>query len=550
MKNIKVALAQMNPTVGNYRANAEKIIKYIKEADEKGANLIVFPELALSGYPVWDLATKLRFVQDGLKELKKIITATKKCEVVVALGLIDRNKKKNEKNYNALALFQSGKLIGIHHKTLLPNYDVFLERIFFEPAEKTKLFKVLGLKLGASICEDLWDEAYEAKPLQDLKQKGAELVINISSSPFYGGVDRIRRELIKMQAKKYRFPIIYVNQVGGQDDLVFDGRSLIANAEGDIVFQAPIFEEGLFYYDMGSKQKVSVRKKSFEEEAYHALCLGVRDYCKKNNFKNVVLGLSGGIDSALTAVIAADALGPENVTGITMPSRFSSKGSWADSEKLAAALKIEFRKYPIKDKYDYMLKAFCAQQPEPQKMNMMKSHIATENLQARLRGLELMFVSNFEGYLLLTTGNKSELAVGYCTLYGDMCGGLSVLGDVYKTDVYKLARWRNKQGAVIPSVILTKPPSAELRPNQKDQDSLPDYEILDSILFDYIEKNMTRDQIINKLAKRKIPKKTVVDVIRKVDHNEYKRRQLPPSIRVSSKAWFGRRMPITNQYSG
>jgi NAD+ synthase (glutamine-hydrolysing) len=554
---LKIAIAQMNPTVGDYHANAEKIISWIGEAESKNADVIVFPECALCGYPVWDLANKQQFVKQGLKELKRIAQATSDKKIAVALGFIDAFHGKGQRGaghaFNALAWIAKGKIRTIYHKQLLPTYDVFLEEIFFRPGSETRIVPLKGYEVGLTICEDIWDERYAVKPLAGLAKKKADLVINISASPYYREVAEARESLLKGHVRRYGLPILYVNQVGGQDDLIFDGRSVFMDAKGRILFQAPAFEEGLFFFDYGkdlprhsspnARTSISGNSEiSKSVEMYNALVLGVRDYFWKNGFKKAVIGLSGGIDSALVAAIAVDALGKDSVKGVTMPGPFSSEGSWKDSEDLANALGLEFETRPIRTKYETWLKE--AKIPATQRPTL-----AMENLQARLRGMELMFISNDEGRLVLTTGNKSELAMGYCTLYGDMAGGLAVIGDVYKTDVYKLCRYRNTVGPVIPESILTKAPSAELRPDQKDEDSLPPYAVLDEVLCSYIEKNLSRDEIIRRL-KRKISGAVVTDVVRKVDHNEYKRRQTPPILRVTEKAWFGRRMPITNKFNG
>ncbi len=595
---LKIAIAQMNPTVGDYAGNAAKILKWIADAERKGADLIVFPEAALCGYPVWDLANKKAFVEAGLKELKRIAAATRGKKIAVVLGFIDKGTAekgsdpfKTPFSHNALAWLEKGKIRTVYHKQLLPTYDVFLEEIFFRPGALTKIVPFRGHKIGLTICEDIWDERYEGKPLAGLAKKKADLIINISASPYYRGVAEARGRLLKSQTRRYGFPILYVNQVGGQDDLLFDGRSLFTDAKGRILFQAPAFEEGFFHFkwdpnltpglDTRSRHPVS----NGVGEVYQALVMGVGDYFRKNGFKQAVIGLSGGIDSALVAAITVDALGKDAVKGVTMPGPFSSEGSWRDSEQLAKNLGIEFEVRPIKKLYEI----FLAEQDPRQATRDPRPNLAMENLQARLRGMELMFISNEEGRLVLTTGNKSELAMGYCTLYGDMAGGLAVIGDVYKTDVYRLARYRNSVpipiipppqrrdgavpttlmekkrkvwtvGKVIPEATLTKAPSAELSPDQKDQDSLPPYEVLDEVLCLYIEKNMSRAEIVRKLGgtgasaaslretNRKMSESLVADITRKVDHNEYKRRQTPPILRVTEKAWFGRRMPITNRF--
>ena len=548
---LKIAIAQMNPTVGDYSANSEKIIAWIDQAERENADIIVFPECALCGYPVWDLANKKQFVAEGLKQLNRIVCTTLAKKIAVVLGFIDRPSKNVVSNkpssFNALAWIGKGKIHTVYHKQLLPTYDVFLEEIFFQSGFETKIVSWKGHKVGLTICEDIWDERYEVKPLAGLAKKKVDLVLHISASPYYRDVSEAREQLVKKQTRRYGFPILYVNQVGGQDDLLFDGRSFFMDEKGRTLFRVPAFEEGLFFFD--SKQiktsnlAISVKGGQSQEvsEMYQAIVMGVRDYFRKNGFKKAVIGLSGGIDSALVAAIAVDALGKDAVKGVTMPGPFSSEGSWKDSEDLAKALGIAFEVRPIREKYVSWLKE--AKIPATQRPTL-----AMENLQARLRGMELMFISNDEGRLVLTTGNKSELAMGYCTLYGDMAGGLAVIGDVYKTDVYQLARYRNTISQVIPEIILTKAPSAELRPDQKDQDSLPPYDVLDEILCLYIERNLSRDEIIQKL-KKKTPAAVVTDVVCKVDHNEYKRRQTPPILRVTEKAWFGRRMPITNRFS-
>lgn len=460
-----------------------------------------------------------------------------------------------DRTFNALAWIEKGKIRHVQPKRLLPTYDVFLEQIFFTPGTDSRLIPWRGFQVAPTICEDIWDQDYDRKPLADLSNRGANFAVNLSASPFYQGVSDVRDSLLKRQTVRHGLPLLYVNQVGAQDDLIFDGRSLFVNERGRILFRAPAFQEGLFFFDWkpGDKNAPVLSSDPVSgdsTEMYEALRLGIRDYCRKNGFKKIVIGLSGGIDSAVVAALAVDAVGPEAVLGVTMPSGYSSRGSWEDSEELARRLGIEIRKHSIREKYEFLVKAYRKQaSQEGRKLAPAgKITLAMENLQARIRGLELMYLSNDEGRLLLTTGNKSELAMGYCTLYGDMAGGLAVLGDVYKTDVYRLARTRNGQGEVIPQPILTKAPSAELRPDQKDQDSLPPYEILDEILYLYIERNESREAIVKAMKARGVSAKTVHEVIRKVDHNEYKRRQTPPILRVTHKAWFGRRMPITNRF--
>ncbi len=556
---LRVGIAQINPIVGDFERNRQKILHWIRESEKRGLDWVVFPELSLSGYPVWDLATRKRFVREGLRHLKGIATDTRGFNVLPILGYIEEGPKNSGKSYNALAVLSGGKVIHRQYKTLLPTYDVFLEDIFFVPAIEQRILNYKGLRVGMSICEDLWDETYSVKPLRGLARKGARVIINISASPYHKAAPEIRESLISRQAKETKAYLIYVNQVGGQDDLVFDGRSLVSDPAGKIIFRADAFREGLFEVDIpvGEAAAVGARKPArfeanVEEDMYQALVLGVRDYVEKNGFSKVVMGLSGGIDSALTAAIACDAVGSDRVIGVAMPSGFSSSDSLEDARELAENLKICFRVRPIAEKYETFLSNEISFKRSEGLTSREEKEItlAMENLQARLRGLQLMYISNDEGALLLSTGNKSELATGYCTLYGDMSGGLSVLGDVYKTDVYRLARYRNRISPAIPERTILKAPTAELRPNQKDQDTLPPYETLDRILSLYIERNLGRDDIVRKLQKDRISSRTIEWVIHRVDHNEYKRKQAPPILRVTEKAWFGRRMPITNHFHG
>lgn len=550
-KKLKVAIAQIDPAVGDFGSNQKKIVDYIKAADYAQAHLVIFPELAISGYPVWDLANKKAFVDAGIKSLQSIVKKTKDCKIVSVIGFIDRNQNPKEKNHNALAVIRNGKILFVQHKTLLPTYDVFLEGIFFEPATTHKTLMLNGIQIGTTICEDIWDEQYPVKPTKLLKKKGVQLVINISASPYHRKAPQMRDRVVRKRAKENKVWMVYVNQVGGQDDLVFDGRSFVADPQGNVTHRSKAFEEILDFveipFGVKNSKHIEIPKTDPAAETYDALVLGLRDYVQKNGFKKVVIGLSGGIDSALVATLARDALGPQSVIGVTMPSRYSSEGSYKDSEILAQNLGIEMRTQPIREAYE----SFMGRVSERKRKNNYKISeisLANENLQARLRALELMYISNDEGCLLLSTGNKSELAMGYCTLYGDMCGGLAVLGDVYKTKVYQVCKYRNQISHVIPDAILDKAPSAELRPNQKDQDSLPPYEVLDEILELYIENNLSENEIVSKLSRKGISKEVVMDVVCKVDFNEYKRRQTPPLIRVTEKAWFGRRMPITNRF--
>lgn len=544
MPRLKIGIAQINPTVGDFAGNLKKILGKIEDAESQGLDLVVFSELVICGYPVWDLANKESFIEAGLKSLETIVKRSRLKRVAIVIGFIDKGTK-GGKSYNALAVIHRGKIIHKQHKILLPNYDVFLEKIFFESGREQKPFRFKGVKIAASICEDIWDDNYPIKPLENIKKAGANLLINISASPFYANAPQIRHDLLSRKSRQYGIAIIYANQIGGQDELIFDGRSLAADSSGNVFFKSPAYIEGLHIFDWapGDKKQRLPRPdhKTVNDETYKALVLGLRDYVRKNRFSKVVIGLSGGIDSALIAVIAHDALGPDAILGVSLPGPFSSRGSIVDARKLAENLGIELREISIKGAYCSFVKS---------KKRTGKVGPAEENLQARLRGIELMYISNREGRLLLSTGNKSEMAMGYCTLYGDMCGGLGVIGDVYKTQVYQLAKYRNRILPVIPKNIFLKAPSAELKPRQKDSDTLPLYHLLDEALYCYIELNMNLEEIKKKFKGRKIPAGLIEDVVRRVDHNEYKRRQAPPVLKVTEKAWFGRRMPIVNSFQG
>jgi NAD+ synthase (glutamine-hydrolysing) len=549
----RIALAQINPKVGDFEGNALKICQYVMTAERNRCDLIVFPELAICGYPVWDLSNKHAFVKKNLVALSQIRRATRNKRVAVAVGFIDRARGKRQKNFNAAAVLRNGVIIYKQAKKLLPTYDVFLEEIFFSPGRRLKPFNFNGMRCGLTICEDLWDDGYKEKPAQVLKRKGAQILLNLSASPYSNTKVEQRKRLVLKKAKMLGVWIVYVNQVCGQDDLIFDGRSFIASPRGQIVYEAPAFQEGLFQATINVKNKTPVRfipkKVSDEAEIYEALKLGLRDYVRKNGFRKVVIGLSGGIDSALVAAIARDSLGSESVISVGLPGPYSSTHSLKDARALANRLGVEFRVIPIRGHYERFLHKTILEKKKRGALATENKNVsvAMENLQARLRGLQLMYISNDEGALLLTTGNKSELAMGYGTLYGDMCGGLSVIGDVYKTDVYKLVKYRNSVSSVIPKSILQKPPTAELRPNQKDEDSLPPYSCLDQILYRHVERNEGFDEIVRKLKRKGIARTTVRRVLRAVASNEYKRRQLPPALRITDKAWFGRRMPITMQ---
>ncbi|HKY62609.1 MAG TPA: NAD+ synthase [bacterium] len=541
---MKVALAQINTTVGDFEGNLKKVLEGMRRAKAKGADLAVFPELTLCGYPPKDLLDRPDFIEANFRALRD---ATRQVnEVAAILGFVDhRDSPRGKSLANAAALISRRRILGVKHKTLLPTYDVFDEGRYFQPGAESPVFSYHDLQIGISICEDIWNDRaywvrdlYTVDPVMEQAQAGAELLINISASPYSRGKETTRRQLLQRQTLRYRVPLVYVNLVGGNDDLVFDGQSLVLNEEGKLVRQLKAFREDLEVVDLNRLKPIAVPRQVEEELVLEALIVGLQDYLRKCGFRKVVVGLSGGIDSALTAWIAARALGPKNVLGVSLPSPFSSPGSIRDAAALVKALKIEHRTYPIGDLY--------GQYRETLRYDGSKRvDTALQNIQARIRGNILMAISNREGHLLLSTGNKSELSVGYCTLYGDMAGGFALLSDVPKTLVYRLARLANKIQPAIPRSSLTKPPSAELAPNQKDQDDLPPYETLDGILERYIERRMLPEEIVAD----GFDKKTVEEVLRRLDANEYKRQQAAPGIRVTGKAFgYGWRMPISNHY--
>ncbi|RJS72039.1 MAG: NAD+ synthase [Candidatus Syntrophoarchaeum sp. WYZ-LMO15] len=545
----RVALAQINSTVGDIPGNTRKIMEYIKKARERRADLVVFPELAITGCPPRDLLLKPSFIRDNRRALEMIIDETE--EITAVVGFVDYSELPPVKNiydpsvlpknplYNAAALIRDKKLIGTQYKIHLPNYDVFDEKRYFEPGSESSIFDLDGIRIGVNICEDIW---IDNGPFEVQAKKGADLIVNITASPFYAGKTRIRREFIRRRAKENRVAVVYLNLVGGQDDLVFDGGSYLFNREGEPIACCKQFEEELLVADLDG-DKITLPEADPIEEIYGALLLGIGDYVRKNGFSKVVIGLSGGIDSAVTAALARDALGADNVVGVSMPSKVTSRSSIEDAEKLSQNLGITFKIIPIHRIVDAYTDALSSE------FEGMAPDVTEENIQARIRGNILMALSNRFGYLVLSTGNKSELAVGYCTLYGDMAGGLAVISDVPKTLVYELARYINTIGEkeVIPDNILKKEPSAELREGQKDSDALPPYEVLDAILHAYIEEHKSKDEIIE----MGFDEKVVSDVIWRVDHNEYKRQQAPPGIKITPRAFgSGRRMPITNRYEG
>ncbi len=571
---MRVGIAQINPTVGDFEGNAKKILEYIEKAREVECDVVAFPELVLTGYPPEDLLLKPKFIEENLKKIKEIASKTK--DIVAIIGFVD----KKDDIYNAAAIIYDGEIKGVHHKHYLPNYTVFDEKRYFQEGKESYVYQYGECIFGVTICEDIWIQGgtLEAQVLGG----DVEIIFSINASPYHVGKWEQRREMLSTRANDNSIVIVYANMVGGQDELVFDGHSMVINEYGELIAEASQFEEDFIACDIdrrsilrkrlhdprrreakeeflqtGQKVKrIILKKDEYEkdkkplpsyprirlhetEEIYRALCVGLRDYIKKNGFKKVVIGLSGGIDSALTAVIAVDALGKENVTCVYMPSMYSSKESKEDAEKLAKNLGVKFLEIPITDIYNQYMKVFG------KVFKGLPVDKTEENLQARIRGNILMALSNKFGWIVLSTGNKSEMSVGYATLYGDMCGGFNVLKDVPKTLVYKLAHYRNTKSKVIPDRILKKPPSAELRPNQRDEDELAPYELLDPIVQLYVEEDRSMDEIIKMGFEEKLVKK----VVSMIDKNEYKRRQSPPGIKITPRA-FGkdRRMPITNKF--
>ena len=543
---MKIALAQINTTVGDFGGNRSLIEKAYLQGSGEGVELVVTPELAITGYPPRDLLLKSGFIEANLAALEDLAGTVG--EVGLVVGHVGLNESHTGRRAtNSVSLLHQGKIVATRTKTLLPTYDVFDEDRYFEPANENTPVEYNGRKLGLTICEDVWndevfwkDRRYEGNPVDELVEQGADIIINISASPWSLGKERMRCEMLSSLATKIKRPVIYCNAVGGNDELVFDGGSLGLNIEGKVLGAGVHFSEDLVVIDL-EKEPQDIPESQPMGLLYDALVLGVRDYLGKCGFKSAIIGLSGGIDSAVTAVIAAAALGAENVRGISMPSQYSSQGSLDDSKALADNLGIQYDVISIKEGFEMMNESL-----EPI-FKGKDEDVTEENMQARLRGLIMMAASNKFGSLVLTTGNKSELAVGYCTLYGDMCGGLAVLSDVPKTMVYDLANWINREREVIPWSTIEKPPSAELRPDQKDEDSLPPYEILDEILEKYVVECQSVDQIVAAGFDEQI----VGQIARLIDLNEYKRRQAAPGLKVTSKAFgVGRRIPVAQRYRG
>ena len=554
---MKIALAQLNTIVGDCEGNLARVLSSLERAREEGVDLVVFPEQTLPGYPAEDLLEREDFIDQVQDVFERAVQACQGTAMV--LGTIVRTGCPEGKPiYNSAALVQDGKVLGFQHKTLLPTYDVFDEARYFCPAREHPVFEFKGRKLALAICEDLWnrpgfcvENMYDIDPVEKWVADGeADLVIAISASPFSLGRPRFRRRLLGEIASSKGVDLVYCNLVGGNTSLVFDGTSIALGTKSELLSQASSFDEDFVVFDLPGRDEetgaapavAGAEDSSGEdlEQAFGALVLGTRDYLHKSGFRKAVLGLSGGIDSALTAVVAAAALGPENVIGVTMPSRYSSGGSVSDSRQLADNLGIALEEIPIETIFSSVLETL-----DPV-FEGLEEDVTEENIQARIRGLLLMALSNKLNALLLTTGNKSELAVGYCTLYGDMSGGLAVISDVPKTLVYRVSEWLNRDGEVIPAAIIEKPPSAELRPDQKDTDSLPSYDILDAILEAYVEEGRG----LRELVELGFEEETVAGILRMVDLNEYKRLQAAPGLRITSKAFGpGRRFPVVKRLS-
>ena len=541
---MKIALAQINPTVGDFTGNIEKIVAASRRAAAQGARLTVFSELVICGYPPADFLEKPSFLARCRTAVDELAAATRDLPTAVLAGVaLAADAGSGKPAVNAAILMDGGEILLEQHKCLLPFYDIFDEQRYFSPSRPQRVVELDGVRLAITICEDAWNDKnfwprrlYSVDPMEELMREQPAVHINLSSSPFWHGKRAIRRRMLAAIARRHGIPVLLCNEVGGNDSLIFDGSSLALNAQGELIAQAASFEEDLVLVDPFDARVVSTPEDNDTEAAYRALVLGTRDYVRKCGFKKVLVGLSGGIDSALVASIAADALGAENVVGVGMPSPYSSAGSIDDSRQLAVNLGIRFEVIGISGLFAEFTNAleplFAGTKPDT----------TEENIQSRIRGDLLMALSNKFSALVLTTGNKSEMAVGYCTLYGDMVGALAVIGDLVKTRVYAVCRWLNRSGEVIPLAILEKPPSAELRPDQKDTDSLPPYEVLDPILEGYVERYETPEEIARA---HQLPLELVQQVVRLVERSEYKRQQAAPVLKVTSKSFgTGRRFPI------
>lgn len=548
---MKIAVAQINPVIADIEGNRRKILSFIEKGDSAGADLIIFPELSTIGYPPMDLLESGKLVDDNLNSLVEISSFTIGVKAAVIIGCVDYDTENPPMLFNSAVVIKGGEVIFRQNKTLLPGYDVFDEYRYFSPAMESSVFEFNGKKIGITICEDIWAalgndnsrfmdrRRYHADPAQQLADRGAELIINISASPYVKGKREVRMEMLSVLARRCSVGVVYVNQAGGNDSLIFDGNSFCINSRGELYAHAKGFDEDLLVVDEGDAKEIGVHVDDIDD-IRKALVLGIRDYMGKSGFKRAVLGLSGGIDSALTAVLACQAIGAENVTGITMPSIYSSAGSVDDSYILAGNLGMRIETIAIKNLFEQFKTDLDVM------FHGMKEDVTEENIQARIRGVLLMSVSNKTGALLLTTGNKSECAAGYCTMYGDMCGGLAVISDLPKTLVYELSERINRDAGsdIIPRATIDKAPSAELRPGQKDQDSLPPYDILDGIIELYVEQRMSADEIVS----RGYSRETVDHVLRLINMNEYKRYQAAPGLKVTSKAFgTGRRIPLVKR---
>ena len=541
---MKIGILQLNFTVGDFRGNSEKIVSAYERAVREGAELCVGSELGLCGYPPRDLLNRRDFVESHERALREVAKRVGKVPLLIG-GIEKTNQKTGRPLYNTAFLVEKGKTRAVARKILLPTYDVFDEDRYFEAGDKVGSVRIAGKRVGVTICEDIWNDEdlwperrYRIDPVRELAKKGMDLLINLSASPWNIGKEKVRYRLLAEVAKREKIPVIQVNQVGGNDELVFDGQSLGVGVQGGLLARGVAFMEDVKVVDIGGKEEKPVWAGD-EEQVFQALVLGTRDYLQKCGFQEVVLGLSGGIDSALVAVVAAEALGKDKVLGVAMPSRFSSAGSLADAEALAKRLGIRYQKIPIEDTFAAMLRSIAPAREG------RSGGLTEENLQSRIRGMTLMAISNDSGRLLLTTGNKSEMAVGYCTLYGDMCGALAVIADVPKTLVYRISRWINREREIIPKNSIEKAPSAELRPDQKDQDSLPPYEELDRILESYV----VNEGSIQGMVKKGISKVLAEEMVRKIDISEYKRRQAAPGLKVTTKAFgVGRRIPLAQRF--
>lgn len=542
---MRISVCQLNPIVGDLDGNAHKIIHALEKAHQEKADIVVFSEMVLCGYPPEDLVLFSDFVSKMERKVEEILHYTK--GLFVVFGLVRNNPEKEGKFlFNTAAVCIDGKLAGYKDKTLLPTYDVFNESRYFEPGKEQKVFEYKGKKIGVLICEDMWQHAsvlsfnYHRDPVLELQKLKPDLCINISASPYYFQKKDIRAEIFGKLIDTLKCPFVFCNQSGGNDSLVFDGYSMVWNEKKELLSLAKGFSDDHLVVDLQEPAYPLEFPIDPYKDLYRALVLGVKDYFSKQGFTKALLGLSGGIDSALVACVAVDALGPQNVVAIAMPSRFSSLFSFVDGAELAKNLRIELQDIPI----DHIFQAFLDLLSPSFRGKPFDE--AEENLQARIRGIVLMALSNKHGYIVLSTGNKSEMAMGYSTLYGDMCGGLGVLNDVSKTNVYKLSKWINREKEIIPKSVLEKPPSAELRLNQTDQDSLPDYSIVDAVLEDYVQENLPIDAIVKK---QKFDREIVEELVEKIHTAEYKRRQGPPGIRVTKKSFsYGRRLPIVQKW--